>query len=130
MNAPIKTAPDLANAILSTYLFDVALAVVFLALMILVANMIKWQSGKNDKSGTVRRVWFFVFCFLSFIVAFVLNWLMFSQRITVDAFANKYMTHMILGAFVAAVVYFLTGFAIVKMARVGTKLESIFPKKA
>lgn len=130
MNAPIKTAPDLANAILSTYLFDVALAVVFLALMILVANMIKWQSGKNDKSGTVRRVWFFVFCFMSFIVAFVLNWLMFSQRITVDAFANKYMTHMILGAFVAAVVYFLAGFAIVKMARVGTKLESIFPKKA
>lgn len=130
MTSVIKTAPALSSAITTTYLVDIAFAIVCVAIMLLIANLINWQPGKNDKSGQKRRVWFFVMCFVSFVGALVLNWFMFKVRITVPAFVTTYMTHLILGAFVSAVVYFIAGFLIIKLSRVGTKLESIFPKKA
>lgn len=129
MTSVIKTAPGLSGAITTTYLANIALAIVCVAIMLLIANLINWQPGKNDKSGQKRRVWFFVMCFVSFVGALAFNWFMFKVRITVPAFVTKYMTHLFLGAFVSAIVYFIAGFLIIKLSRVGTKLESIFPKK-
>lgn len=130
MTSVIKTAPALSSAITTTYLADIALAIVCVAIMLLIIHLINWQSGKNDKSGQKRRIWFFVMCFVSFVGAILLNWFMFKVRITVPAFVTKYMTHLFLGAFVSAAVYFIVGFLLVKLSRVGTKLESVFPKKA
>lgn len=130
MTRVIKTAPALSSAITTTYLADIALAIVCVAIMLLIINLINWQPGKNDKSGQKRRVWFFIMCFVSFVGAIFLNWFMFKINIAVPAFVTKYMTHLFLGAFVSAAVYFIVGFLLVKLSRVGTKLESIFPKKA
>lgn len=130
MTSVIKTAPALSSAITTTYLADIALAIICVAIMLLIINLVNWQPGKNDKSGQERRVWFFVICFVTFVGSILFNWFMFETKITVPAFATKYMTHLFLGAFVSAVVYFVAGFLLIKLARVGTKLESVFPKKA
>lgn len=39
--APIKTAPALQQAILSTYIYDIIIAVAFVLVLVLVANLIK-----------------------------------------------------------------------------------------
>lgn len=130
LKAVIKTNADLTSAITSTYLADVACAVVCVFLMLLIVHLIKWQPGKVDNSGAVRRLWFFLICFFCFLSAIALNWSLFMSNITVPAFTSKYMTHFFLGAFAASAVYFCIGFVLIKMAKIGTKLESIFPKKS
>ena len=48
---PIKTAPELSQAITSTYLINVVIAIVFVLIMVLAVNLIKYQTGKKDNSG-------------------------------------------------------------------------------
>lgn len=125
----IKTAPALKQAIINTYLYDVIFAVVILLVMLLVANLIKWQGGKTDNSGNVRRTWFFILCAVTLLGSLALDYFIFLKKIAVPAFVGKYLTNMAIASFVSAAVYFLGGFVIVKCARIGTKLQSIFPKK-
>ena len=73
MFKPITTAPALSQAITSTYLYDVVIAIVFVAIMVLVANLIQWRPGKNETSGKTRRVWFFVLMFVNLIGCLVFD---------------------------------------------------------
>lgn len=125
----IKTAPALEQAIMNTYLYDLILAVALVLVMLLVANLIKWQGGKKDNSGLVRRLWFFIFCAMTLLGSLVFDFFVFYNKIAVPAFAGKYLTAMAIASILSSVVYFLLGFAIVKMSRIGTKIQSIFPKK-
>ena len=125
----IKTAPALEQAIMNTYLYDVIFAIILVLVMLLVANLIKWQGGKKDCSGKTRRVWFFIFCAVALVGSLVFDYFVFFKKIAVPAFAGKYMTAMAVASILSAVVYFLVGFGIVKISRIGTKIQSIFPKK-
>lgn len=125
----IKTAPALEQAIMNTYLYDIIFAIVLVLVMLLVVNLIKWQGGKKDYSGKTRRVWFFIFCAVALVGSLVFDYLVFFTKIGVPAFAGKYMTAMAIASILSAVVYFLVGFTIVKASRIGTKIQSIFPKK-
>ena len=118
---PIKTAPELSQAITSTYLINIVIAIVFVLIMVLAVNLIKYQTGKKDNSGSKRRVCFFIIMVVVLIACLVFNYF--------AAFATKYTMHMVAAAIVSAVIYFGIGFMLVKMARIGTKLQSIFPKK-
>ena len=126
---PIRTAPELSQAITSTYLYDIVIAVVMVLLMVLVANLIPWQSGKKDMSGRTRRVWFFVLMVVALLSCLAFDFFAWFKHIAVPAFASKYTLAMIIASIVATVFYFGLGFLLVKMARIGTKLQSIFPKK-
>lgn len=126
---PIKSAPELAQAITSTYLYDIVIAIIFVLIMVLVANIIKWQPGKNERSGITRRVWFFVFMIVTLAASLALNYFAWFRYIAVPAFASKYTLAMIIASLVSMIVYFGLGFFLVKIARIGTKLQSIFPKK-
>lgn len=126
---PIKTAPELSQAITSTYLINVVIAIVFVLIMVLAVNLIKYQTGKKDNSGSKRRVCFFIIMVVVLIACLVFNYFAFFRQISVAAFATKYTVHMVVAAIVSAAVYFSIGFLLVKMARIGTKLQSIFPKK-
>ena len=123
---PIKTAPELSQAITSTYLINIVIAIVFVLIMVLAVNLIKYQTGKKDNSGSKRRVCFFIIMVVVLIACLVFNYF---RQISVAAFATKYTMHMVAAAIVSAVIYFGIGFMLVKMARIGTKLQSIFPKK-
>ncbi len=125
----IKTAPELSRAITSTYLYDAVIAVVFVLIMILVANLIKWQPGKNETSGRTRRVWFFILMAVNLLACLAFDYFAWFKYITIPTFASKYTLAMIIASLVSTVVYFGLGFLLVKIARIGTKLQSIFPKK-
>lgn len=127
MFRPIKTAPELDQAILSTYLYDALIAVVFVLIIVLVANLINFQRGKIDHSGKTRRVWLFVLMGLAFVSALVFDYFAWYDYIKVDAFANKYTTHMIVAPIVSMIEYFGIAFLIVKLSPRGSKLNSIFP---
>ena len=129
MFRPIKTAPELDQAILSTYLYDALIAVVFVLIVVLVANLINFQRGKVDNSGNARRVWLFVLMGLAFVSAIVFDYFAWFDYIKVDAFANKYSTHMIVAPIVSMIEYFAAAFLIVKLSPRGSKLNSIFPNK-
>ena len=126
---PIKSAPELSQAITSTYLYDALIAVVFVLIMILVANIINFQRGKVDNSGKTRRAWLFVLMGITFVSALVFNYFAWFNFINVPAFANKYTTHMIVSPIVSMIEYFGAIFLIVKLSSRGPKLNSIFPNK-
>ena len=119
----IKTAPALKQAIMNTYLYDVILAIILVLVMLLVANLIKWQGGRKDNSGKVRRTWFFILCALALVASLGFDYFMFLKNIAVPAFVGKYMTAMATASILSAVVYFLVGFAVVKLSRIGTKVQ-------
>ena len=126
---PIKTAPELSQAISSTSLYDIVIAIIFVFIMVLVANIIKWQPGKNEKSGTTRRIWFFILMAITLIICLVFNYFAWFNHISVPAFISKYTLTMIIAAIVATISYLGLGFLLIKKSRIGTKLQSIFPKK-
>lgn len=129
MFQPIKTAPELSQAITSTYLYDIVIAIIFVLIMVVVANIIKWQPGKNEKSGITRRICFFILMATTLIACLIFDYFAWFRHISVPVFASKYTLSMVIASFVATIIYFGIGFLLIKIARIGTKLQSIFPKK-
>ncbi|MGM9763131.1 MAG: hypothetical protein ACI3ZQ_03815 [Candidatus Cryptobacteroides sp.] len=126
---PIKTAPALQQAITSTYIFDIVIAVVFVFLMILVVNLVKYQDGKKDNSGKVRRAWFFSILAIVLVASIGFDYFVYLRSIKVPAFIGKYMMNMGIASIISGILYFVTGFVVIKLAPIGSKLESIFPRK-
>ncbi|MDE6097849.1 MAG: hypothetical protein K2G24_03080, partial [Muribaculaceae bacterium] len=96
---------------------------------VIVANLIPWEPGRRDNSGAKRRVAFFVLLVVALAAPVLVNYFMFFNKIATPAFRSDYMMHMGIAGVVAAVLYFVIGFVLVKMQSRKTKLESIFPKK-
>lgn len=124
----INTPSALANAITATYLIDIAIAVAFFLVMLLVSSLINYDYGKTDNSGRKRRLFFFIFGAMTLFVSLGLNWALFFRNIGAAVFANKYMMHLASAAFLATIAYFIVSFITVKLAKRG-KLATIFPKK-
>ncbi len=125
----IKTKADYDAAVTATWIFDIILAVIFVLIMVLVANLIKYQPGRVDRSGIKRRVWYFIIGFIGLLCSLVLDYFLYLAKITVPAFTNKFIAVMAVASVVACLVYFLLGFVLIKISPKGSKLESIFPKK-
>ena len=129
MNNIIKTLPQLQDAIASTYIYSVIIGVVMVLLLVIIANMIPWESGACDNSGSKRRSVFWTLIVVALVVPSVLDFLMFFGKISVPQFKSSYMMHMGLAALLCAVVYGLISFIIIRMQKKNTKLASIVPKK-
>ncbi|MFI3296774.1 MAG: hypothetical protein R3Y59_03985 [bacterium] len=129
MFGSIKTQPQLQEAILSTYLYDAIIAVVFILLLVLIISLIPWQGGKVDNSGKKRRMWFYILLVATLFTTAIFNYFGFMSNIMVGAFKSDYMLTLILGSLMASAIYFIVLFAIIKTRKNKTKLSSIFPKK-
>lgn len=126
----IKSGPELSQAISSTYLFDIAIAIVLICIMLIVVNLISWKGvNSKDVSGAQRRVWFFVFMVVTLVGSLAFNYFAWMKHIAVPAFVSKYTVAMIVASFAAMAVYFGVAFLVVKIARIGSKTQSIFPKR-
>lgn len=121
----IKTQPKVDEAVMATFLTDAIIAVAFILLIIIVANLIAWEPGANDKSPAKRRRWFWIFEVCSLFTPLVVNF--FNWGVHVSAkFSTQYTTKMIIASVVAAVIYGVVTYAICKMQKKDTKLASIF----
>ncbi len=124
----IKTAPQLKEAIISTYLYDLVIAVIFIALLVLIAWLIPWQGGKHDTSGRTRKVWYIVLGVINLLGSIAFNFFAFYKKIGVPNFRSDYMLHMVLAAILGTVIYYGVLWLIIKIQKNSgkvTKLSSI-----
>ena len=126
---PIKTAPALQQAITSTYIYDIIVALAFVLILFIIANLIKWKSGSNDNSGSVRRTWYFILAVAAILTSVGLDYFFFLTSIKVPAFVGKYAMHIGIASILSGVLYAAISFVVIKVSRIGSKMESIFPKK-
>ncbi len=127
MGTPIKTLPQLQEAILSTYLFDAILAVAFIILLVIVANLIPWSGGKQDTSGVKRRLWFWILAAGTLFACLAFNFLAFFQNIAVATFKMDYVLHLALGSAAALACYIVVLIVVIKLQNKKTKIGSIDP---
>ena len=126
---PINTAPALQQAITSTYIYDIIVALAFVLVLFIIANLIKWRPGSNDNSGSVRRTWYFILAVVTVLTSLGLDYYFFLTAVRVPAFVGKYAMHMGIAAVLSGIAYAAISFIVIKVSRIGSKMESIFPKQ-
>ena len=108
-------------SILSAYMWSCVVMVVFFLLAVLVANMILFKPGNTGV--TQRRVWFWVFGALSFVIGFCINYFIIRPDITIPNLRSSYTTHSCIAAAISLLVYIILGFILSKIfnkSKIGT----------
>lgn len=126
----IGTVQDLRAATTATYLMDIVLAIVCFVLLVIVANAILYERGRVDNSWKKRRLAFYIIGFICLIGSIAFNFSVYFTKIRVAAFQAKYLSAMLIAAFVGTILYFALSFAVIKfISHKDSKLASIFPRK-
>jgi Na+/H+-dicarboxylate symporter len=92
-----------------TYMYAVIVAVAAVVLAFIIANLIKYQGGKNNTDHTQRRVWYIIIGIIAPIGFFLYNALYVSSYITKAPLQAKFSTANILATLVALGVYVVVG---------------------
>ena len=122
----ITTAAQLHSAETATYLTDAVIGVVFIVLILIVANMISWQPGAHDPSTAKRRTWFWILGVATLFTNLAVDYFNWMRHITKAQFTSEYTIHMIAASVVGVLIYGIVTFAICKMQKKDTKLASMF----
>jgi len=101
-------------------------AVVAIILLVLIANMIPWQTGTRDTSGATRRTFWFILAAVALLVQGALSWFMFYGEITKKALKSDFFTHIFISAGAACLLYIIVTLIIIKTQSTRSKLASIF----
>lgn len=122
----IDTAVKLHQAETATYMADAVIGIVFIILILIVANLIAWKPGAYDSSPAKRRLWFWILGAATLVVNLGVNYWAWLRHISKPQFVSEYTIHMIVAAVVGVVIYLAITFGICKMQKKDTKLASIF----
>ncbi len=122
----IDTVAKLHSAEMATYLTDAVIAVAFIVLIIIVANLIAWQPGAHDPSPAKRKTWFWSLGVASLFTCLAVDYLTWMRHITKAQFTSEYIMHMMIAAILCAVIYGVVTFIICKLQKKDTKLASMF----
>lgn len=122
----INTKAALSAALTSNYIMAACVAVVAILLLILIANMIPWQTGSRDTSGSTRRVFWWILAAATLLIQATLAYVMFYTDITKKALANDFFLHIFLSAGLACLLYVVVTLIIIKTQSTRSKLASIF----
>lgn len=108
------------SSVTSAYMWAFIVMAVFFLLAALVANLIQYKP--NDPGTSSRRVWFWIFCALTGVVGFSIDYAI-GSHIQVPTQQSNFMTHAAIATGVAVVVYIILGFIVSKIfssSKVGT----------
>lgn len=119
---------DVPAKITETYIVAVIFIVVFIALAILIANLIKFQGGTNPKDPGKRRVWFWVLAILAPLTFYLYNFFLVIPNVKTGPALNKFSMHPPIASGVVLIVYIILGFVLAKMMSRG-KVGNWFPSK-
>lgn len=126
----IGNVQDLKAATTATYLADIVLAIVCFVILIIVANAILYERGRIDNSWKKRRLAFYIIGFVCLIGCIVFNYFVYFAKIKVAAFQTKYLSALLIAAFVGTILYFALSFIVIRfISPKDSKLASIFPRK-
>ncbi len=117
-----KQLEELSN---ETYMFAVIAAIIFIGISWVVANLIKWEGGKDPQDAGKRRAAFFVLWFIAGAAFFLYNMFKVSDQVAPNLQSKFSQTNYISTAIVF-VVYLIAGFVLSKLMK-NSKYGTIFP---
>jgi cytochrome bd-type quinol oxidase subunit 2 len=88
-----------------TYMYAVIVAIVALAVAFGIANLVKYQGGKNSNDHITRRIWFIVIGVVTAVAFFLYNALYVSSYITKAPLQAQFTNANIIATLVVVVVY-------------------------
>ena len=106
---------DIDGLITNTYMFAILSAIVMLGLAILIASMIKFQSGSNPKDRMKRKVWFWIIGVSTPVLFYVYNLVLVIPTIKAGPAMNKFMMHSALSPVISFIVYLILGITVSKI---------------
>ncbi len=113
---------ELAN---ETYMFAAITAVVFVGLSWIIANLIKWEGGKDPKDAGKRRAEFFILWFIAGASFFLYNMFVVSDKVAPNL-QSKFSQVNYISTAIVFVIYLLLGFILSKLMK-NSKYGTIFP---
>lgn len=123
----IDTLNQLDALIGQTYIYAVIGAAVALVLAFLIANLIKFEGGKNSRDHIKRRVWYIVLGIVFTFSFYLYNALYVSDYITRSSLQAKFSTANLFSTLVLLGIYIVAGLLTMVLIR-SSKWGSILGK--
>jgi len=101
-------------------MWAVVIMTVFFLIAVVIANLIMFKP--KNPGTTARRLWFWILCVATGVVAFVVNFII-GNSISIPSLQSAYHLHTAIAAIAAVVLYILVGFGVSKIfstSKVGT----------
>ena len=113
----ISTLPQLNSLMINTYIFAAIIAIIGLFIVILIAYLIPFEGGKQDRSYIKRRIWFVVIWIFSIIGFFLYNNFVVMGKIKNVAFQSKFMTCIAISLLIIFLLYGVLNIILMKIFR-------------
>jgi hypothetical protein len=123
----IETLKQVEALIGSTYMYAIIVAIAALVLAFIIANVIKYQGGKNATDHIKRRVWYIITGIIAPVGFFLFNSLYVAGFITKAPLAAKFATANILATLAVLGGYVAVGILLMLIMR-SSKWGSILGK--
>ncbi|MDJ1470888.1 hypothetical protein QNI19_24055 [Cytophagaceae bacterium DM2B3-1] len=121
----IRNPRQLEDLASETYMFAAIAAVIFIGLSWVVANLIKWEGGKDPQDAGKRRAAFFIIWFVAGAAFFLYNMFVVSDKIAPNL-QSKFSQVNYISTAIVFVVYIILGFVLSKLMK-NSKYGTIFP---
>ena len=123
----IDTLNQLDALIGQTYMYAIIAAVIALALAFLVANLIKFEGGRNSRDHIKRRIWYIILGIVFIFAFYLYNALYVSDYIDRASLQAKFSTNNLLSTLVLLSIYVISGLLTMMLFR-SSKWGSILGK--
>ena len=123
----IDTLNQLDALIGQTYMYAIIAAVIALALAFLVANLIKFEGGRNSRDHIKRRIWYIILGIVFIFAFYLYNALYVSDYIVRASLQAKFSTANLLSTLVLLGIYVVVGLLTMMLIR-SSKWGSILGK--
>ncbi len=123
----IEALKEVQALIGENYIYAIIVGVVALVLAFIIAQLIKWQGGKNPRDHVNRRIWFIIIGIISPVAFFLFNTLYVSSFITKAPLKAQFSTANIFATFIVLGVYIVVGIITMMIMR-SSKWGSILGK--
>ncbi len=108
----LKTLPGLFT---TTYISAVVLAIIFIVISLVVANMIAYEGGKNPKDAKKRKIWFWILASVNAMVFFLWNLLYVAEKVKGKPAKSEFLMHNGIATGVTLLVFIVLGIVISKV---------------
>ncbi len=125
MYANSYTLKTIGGLIANTYILAIILAVIFISISLLVANLIAFEGGKNPQDPKKRRLWFFILAGINPTIFFLWNFIFISQKIKGAPAQDKFLIQLAIATGVNLLLYLIIGFVLSKISK-KSKYGTIF----
>jgi hypothetical protein len=105
----IETLKQVQALIGETYMYAVIIGIVAVVLAFIIANLVKYQGGKNPTDHITRRIWYIIIGLVAPVAYFLYNALYVSSYITKAPLQAKFSTANILATLAVLGVYVIVG---------------------